>query len=45
MSKEPGALQNWVAFKEAEVGWEREGDPVDVVLHSILQCDKRSSMR
>ncbi len=32
--------ESWAPYKEADIGWDREGETIDEILYEILQCDQ-----
>ncbi len=32
--------ESWTPYKEANVDWERNGEPIDQVLYEVLECDE-----
>ena len=31
--------ESWAQYKEADIGWERGGDPIDQLLYEVLECE------
>ena len=36
----PSEPENWTLYKEGNVDWEREGEPIDSILYEILESDQ-----